>query len=228
MNKIPIFTLSTPTLPIFRRCQSVVTASSSKILHNATSNVFPVHRIYCVGRNYREHAIEMGGDPDKEPPFFFMKPNDAIVDTTESVSIPYPSGTNNLHYEGELVVAIGKDMPLYSNNTTSDQFKDIAQEHIYGYAIGCDLTRRDLQSIAKKTSKPWDASKGFDYSAPCGPIIPKEDITLHGNTKLCLYVNNTIRQETTLDTMIWNIPDILYYLSKLFHLKAGDLIMTGM
>ena len=219
MNKIPIFSLTTPTLSIFRR-QNIKSSS----LFKETSDVFPVRRIYCVGRNYREHAIEMGGDP-KEPPFFFMKPNDAIVNTSAHPSpcIPYPNSTNNLHYEGELVVAIGKDI----DNTSSDDWNNIVKESIYGYAIGCDLTRRDLQSNAKKASKPWDASKGFDYSAPCGPIVPKEDVDVTGDTKLCLHVNDVLRQESTLGCMIWDIPDILHYLSQLFAVKAGDLIMTG-
>lgn len=209
------------TLPVLTRPSSGGASAAA---------AFPINRIFCVGRNYREHALEMGGDPDREPPFFFMKPADTIVDTFTTTSgphtsiVPYPPMTTSLHFEGELVVAIAKGglrIPV-----------EEAEDHIFGYAVGCDLTRRDLQSAAKKKGRPWDAAKGFDHSAPCGPIIPKVDLTGSGgvitsSTVLALTVNGELRQETTLDRMIWNIPETISHLSSLFRLKAGDLLFTG-
>lgn len=212
------------------------------VLSKSTKNVikrFPVHRIYCVGRNYRDHAIEMGGNPDREPPFFFQKPSDAIVDTYKETEmdktcfVPYPTKTSSLHHEAELVVAIGKDG---LNIQTED-----AKDHIFGYAIGCDLTRRDLQSEAKRSGRPWCCSKGFDFSAPCSAIVPKEETVLHTATcniptdstyssasaTIELEVNNSIRQSSTLDKMTWTVPEIISYLSGYFRLRQGDLIMTG-
>lgn len=196
---------------------------------------FPVNRIYCVGRNYREHAVEMGGDPTREPPFFFMKPSDSICDTSSAedishcggtldmrgshVVVPYPPMTSCLHFEGELVVAIGKGGLRIPENEATD--------HIFGYSVGCDLTRRDLQAEAKEKRRPWDTAKGFDYSAPCGPIIPKEQAQLDGSTELALELNGTVQQQTTVNRMIWSIPETVSYLSSLFRLKAGDLIFTG-
>mmetsp|Transcript_29673 Transcript_29673/g.65746 ORF Transcript_29673/g.65746 Transcript_29673/m.65746 type:complete len:253 (-) Transcript_29673:65-823(-) len=202
----------------------VLTSSGS----GGSAGYFPVGRIFCVGRNYREHALEMGGDPDRETPFFFLKPSDAIVDTyiaTTGTSnlciVPYPSVTSSLHFEGELVVAIaraGFRIPV-----------EDAENHIYGYAVGCDLTRRDLQAVAKKKGRPWDAAKGFDNSAPCGPIIPKDDASgaVSSSAILSLAVNGKLRQETTLDRMVWNIPETISHLSTLFRLKPGDLLFTG-
>ena len=188
---------------------------------------FPINRIFCVGRNYRDHALEMGGDPDREPPFFFMKPADAIVDTHRDDSsqstcvLPYPSATKNLHFEAELVVAIGREGRL---NIPVEE----AENLIFGYAVGCDLTRRDLQAEAKKKGRPWCSAKGFDYSAPCAPIIPKEKAELKpSSTILSLTVNNDLRQETFLDKMVWNVSETISYLSTLYRLKPGDLLFTG-
>lgn len=174
----------------------------------------------------------MGGDPDREPPFFFTKPADAIVDTSavtssgESsasstcvVDVPYPPMTSSLHFEGELVVAIGKGGLRIPEGE--------AESHIFGYAVGCDLTRRDLQAEAKKKGRPWDAAKGFDYSGPCSSIVPKEEADIPPSTILKLTVNGELRQETTLDKMVWNIPETISYLSTLYRLKPGDLIFTG-
>jgi fumarylpyruvate hydrolase len=178
---------------------------------------FPVRRIFCVGRNYVAHAIEMGSDPDREPPFFFTKPADAVVDS--GATIPYPPQTENLHYEAELVVAIGKA------GFRIDQ-QDVPS-HIYGYAIGNDLTRRDLQMAARETGRPWDWGKAFDLSAPCGPIHPigKTGELLSGAIKL--QVNGDTRQEADLSQLIWNVREIVSILSGSMHLKAGDLIYTG-
>jgi fumarylpyruvate hydrolase len=160
-------------------------------------------------------------DIDRDPPFFFQKPCDSTVDThgTTPSIVPYPPMTANLHYEAELVVAIGKG----GLRIKSEE----ALECIYGYAIGCDLTRRDLQADAKKMGRPWATAKGFDSSAPIGPIIPKDEITLHSTDRIALEVNGVIRQDSTLGHMTWNVPDIISHLSKYFCLKPGDLIMTG-
>jgi fumarylpyruvate hydrolase len=187
---------------------------------------FPVNRIYCVGRNYRDHAIEVGADPDREPPFFFQKPRDAAVDTSSTtglVQVPFPPMTKNLHYEVELVVAIGKGgRNIHPND---------APKHIFGYAVGCDLTRRDLQTDAKREGKPWCASKGFDFSAPCSAIVPREEMDFlapsHRTARITLEVNGTVRQDSTLDNMIWSIPESVSLLSKLYCLKPDDLLFTG-
>lgn len=187
-----------------------------------TTSKYEVHRVYCIGRNYREHAIEMGYDPDREPPFFFQKPADAAIDTTIVQSIPYPTMTNDLHHEAELVVAL-KDGGI---NMTLDE----AKNSIFGYAMGCDLTRRDLQSEAKSLRRPWDHSKGFDYSAPCGAIILKEECSLDLETlqlDMTCSVNGEIRQQSKLNCMIWNIEETISILSKYYRLMAGDLILTG-
>ena len=204
--------------------QIIVKQATLPILSHSAS--FPINRIFCVGRNYREHALEMGGDPDREPPFFFTKPADAIVDTTSTSGasastcvVPYPPMTSSLHFEGELVVAIGKGGLRIPESE--------AESHIFGYAVGCDLTRRDLQAEAKKKGRPWDAAKGFDHSGPCGSIVPKGETDISPSTILKLTVNGERRQETTLDKMVWNIPETISYLSTLFRLKPGDLIFTG-
>lgn len=182
-----------------------------------SSTRFPVRRIYCVGRNYAEHAREMGHDPDREPPFFFMKPGDAIVPS--GMTIPYPSKTGNLHYEIELVVAIGKG----GDNIPADK----ALDHVYGYAVGIDLTRRDLQGEAKKMGRPWDLSKGFDRSAPITPLRPAAEIGHPDKGRIWLDVNGKTHQEGDLAQQIWNVPDMLAYLSEFVSLQPGDLIMTG-
>lgn len=179
--------------------------------------LFPVRRIFCVGRNYAEHTREMGGDPDREEPFFFTKPADAVV--TGGADMPYPTKTNDLHHEMELVVAIGKGG------------KDIAEAaalaHVYGYAAGLDMTRRDLQAAAKKAARPWDMSKGFDQSAPIGEIVPAAKIGHPAKGLIELKVNGEVRQSSDLAKMIWNIPETIAYLSSLIELAPGDLIMTG-
>jgi len=195
--------------------------ASLPVLSKALGNSkFPVNRIYCIGRNYREHAIEMGY-ADRDPPFFFQKPANAIVDTYLSTTcvIPYPSMTSSLHHEAELVVAIGKEgIRIEPEN---------ALEHVFGYAIGADLTRRDLQSEAKKLGRPWDIAKGFDFSAPCGPIVPSGEVKLETYAPISLSVNGVVRQSSTIDKMIWSIPEIISILSRYFRLKPGDLIFTG-
>ena len=180
---------------------------------------FPVHRIYCVGRNFAEHAKEMGAEvPARGTPVFFMKPADAVV--TKGGDIPYPGMTNDLHHEVELVVALDRN---------ADGIVDMASAHdyIFGYGVGLDLTRRDLQNFAKEKRLPWDTSKGFDYSAPLSAIIPKNQIKDIDNLVLSLHVNDAIRQRAPLSDMVFNVPEIIHELSKLYGLKAGDLIFMG-
>ena len=174
---------------------------------------FPVRRIFCVGRNYAEHTREMGGDPQAEPPFFFTKPADAVVESGNT--IPYPPATANLHHEAELVVAIGKTGAMVS--------MEEAARMIWGHAAGNDLTRRDLQAEAKAARRPWDMAKGFDNSAVLGAIRPGP---LPDAVLRCL-VNGLIRQEARLSEMIWNVPAIIMALSRLVSLAPGDLIFTG-
>lgn len=185
-----------------------------------TDGLFPVHRIYCVGRNYAEHAQEMG-HTGREPPFFFMKPADAVlVVSPDSVtSLPYPSLTKNLHHEVELVVAIGTG----GQNISVDQ----AEQHIFGYAVGLDMTRRDLQNDMKTQGRPWCIGKGFDQSAPIGPITPKAAAGDIGEAVIDLQVNGTQRQHGTIDQLIWNIAETIAQLSAAWALQPGDLIYTG-
>jgi fumarylpyruvate hydrolase len=177
---------------------------------------FPVHRIYCVGRNYAAHAREMGKDPEREPPFFFSKPADAIV--PNHARIPYPSRTANLHHEVELVVAIGKG----GKNIPADR----AYEHVFGYAVGNDLTRRDLQFEARDKGRPWDTAKGFDNSAPITAIMPAA-VGRFAQGRIWLKVNGELRQQGDLGEMIWSVPEIVAELSTLYMLAPGDLIYTG-
>jgi len=181
---------------------------------------FPVRRVYCVGRNYAEHAKEMGFT-GREDPFFFCKPADAIVTVApgETGKMPYPAKTANLHYEMELVVAIGKggkDIPV-----------DQANAHIWGYALGLDMTRRDLQGEAKKLGRPWEVGKAFDHSAPLGPIHPLASVGILEEGRIWLDVNGVRKQDSNLRELIWNIPESISYLSGLFELQPGDLIFTG-
>lgn len=183
----------------------------------AGGDPFPVRRIYCVGRNYAAHAREMGADPDREPPFFFMKPADAIV--ADGTAIPYPPKTANLHHEIELVVAIGtggRDIPV-----------ERALDHVYGYGVGLDMTRRDLQNAAKKEGKPWDMGKGFDQSAPCGTLRRAADIGHPDKGSVTLSVNGDLRQKGDLADLIWSVSETISYLSGLVELQPGDLIYTG-
>ena len=181
---------------------------------------FPVHRIYCVGRNYAEHAKEMGFT-GREAPFFFLKPADAVlpVPAGQTVDMPYPPLTSNLHHEIELVVAIGKggkDIPVAQ-----------ALEHIYGYAVGLDMTRRDLQNDMKKQGRPWSIGKGFDFSAPIGSITPAAQAGDVANAAIWLQVNDADRQRSTVNQLIWNIAETVAILSQAWELQPGDLIMTG-
>jgi fumarylpyruvate hydrolase len=178
---------------------------------------FPVHRIYCIARNYAAHARESGGDPDREPPFYFMKPADAIVPSDSR--IPYPPRTKDLHHEIELVVAIGSA----GENVSVEE----ATRCIFGYAVGIDLTRRDLQAEAKKNGRPWDTAKGFDRSAPIGAIHPHQKSGHPVRGRIWLAVNGELRQDGNLDEMIWRVPEAIAELSTLFALRPGDLIFTG-
>ncbi len=175
---------------------------------------FPVRRIYCVGRNYAEHAREMGHDPDRELPFFFTKPADAVL--TGGADMPYPSMTADLHHEMELVVAL--------KSGGMDLSEADAMRHVWGYAAGLDMTRRDLQGEAKKAGRPWDMGKGFDHSAPIGAVVPAEGRT---PGRIELKVNGTVRQSSDVAKLIWSVPETIAYLSKLVRLEAGDLIFTG-
>jgi fumarylpyruvate hydrolase len=185
-----------------------------------STDLYPVRRVYCVGRNYAEHAKEMGYT-GREDPFFFCKPADALVSIPAGKpgQMPYPTKTANLHYEMELVVALGKggvDIPV-----------EQATDCIFGYALGLDMTRRDLQNESKKQGRPWETGKGFDQSGPIGPIHPRALVGTLEKGAISLTVNGVQKQVSDLGQMIWNIPESIAYLSGLFELKAGDLIFTG-
>ncbi|MBP0617699.1 fumarylacetoacetate hydrolase family protein [Jiella mangrovi] len=181
-----------------------------------TDATFPVRRVYCVGRNYADHAIEMGHDPDREPPFFFQKNPDNL--TTES-TFPYPGRTSDVHHEIELVVCLG--------NGGADIAAENALDHVFGYAVGLDMTRRDLQSVAKKMGRPWEIGKAFEKSAPVSAVVPAAKIGHPAEGAIWLKVNGEIRQEGDLNQMIWKTAEAISYLSGLFTLSAGDVIMTG-
>lgn len=178
---------------------------------------FPVRRIFCVGQNYAAHAREMGSNPDRELPFFFSKPADSLV--ADGARIPYPPGTSNLHHEVELVVAIGKG--------GSNIAADVALDHVWGYAVGNDLTRRDVQADAKSNGRPWDMAKGFDRSAPCGALHPVAEVGHFTKGAISLSVNSETRQNSDISDLIWPVADVIAYLSTLVELSAGDLIFTG-
>ena len=178
--------------------------------------LFPVRRVYCIGRNYAEHAIEMGHDPEKEPPFFFQKNPDNVVTDGR---FPYPSATKDVHHEIELVVALAKG----GENIPAEK----ALDHVFGYAIGLDMTRRDLQGEAKKMGRPWEVGKAFEFSAPCGALVPAAEIGHPSGGAITLKVNGATKQHGDLNQMIWKVPDAIAYLSGLFRLAPGDLIMTG-
>lgn len=179
--------------------------------------LFPVRRVYCVGRNYADHAIEMGHDPNREAPFFFQKNPDNIV--PGGGEFPYPSATNDVHHEVELVVALG----LGGENIRVEE----ALGHVFGYAVGLDMTRRDLQGEAKKLGRPWEVAKAFECSAPCSEIVPASEIGHPSAGAIWLKVNGEWRQSGDLNQMIWKVEEAISYLSGLFRLGPGDLIMTG-
>jgi len=184
----------------------------------ADGGLFPVRRIYCVGRNYAEHAREMGHDPNEAPPFFFGKPTDALV--TGGADMPYPTETADLHHEIELVAALGgggSDIPV-----------EDALTYVWGYAAGIDMTRRDVQATAKKGGRPWDMAKGFDHSAPIGLLVPAMNLGAHPTKgAITLKVNGAARQSGDIADMIWDLPHVIAHLSKWVELKRGDLIFTG-
>ena len=179
--------------------------------------LFPVHRIYCVGRNYAAHAIEMGGDPDREPPFFFQKNPDNLV--TGGGDFPYPAKSEDVHHEIELVVALqggGRDIAL-----------EQALDCVWGYAVGLDMTRRDLQGECKKMGRPWEIGKAFEQSAPCSDLVPAEEIGHPDSGAIRLEVNGELRQDGDLNQLVWKVPEMIAYLSGLFELAPGDLIFSG-
>ena len=178
---------------------------------------FPVHRVYCVGRNYADHAREMGHDPDREPPFFFQKNPGNLL--TGGADMPWPPATRDVHHEIELAVALGRggcDIPAGR-----------ALEHVWGYAVALDMTRRDLQAALKKAGRPWEVAKAFEHSAPCGALQPADRIGHPDGGAITLRVNGTLRQDGDLAQMIWSVPEIIAHLSTLFELRAGDVILTG-
>ncbi|WP_447982718.1 fumarylacetoacetate hydrolase family protein [Achromobacter kerstersii] len=186
-----------------------------------SQDTFPVRRVYCVGRNYAAHAREMGFDPDREPPFFFCKPADAVVPVADghTLELPYPPETANLHYEIELVAAIGKGG---ANIAVGD-----ALQHVWGYAVGLDMTRRDLQMKMREAGRPWELGKAFDQSAPIGPLHPAEAVRNINQAAIWLQVNGADKQRSDIGKLIWSVAETIAYLSKYFRLEAGDLIYTG-
>ncbi|MBP2229469.1 fumarylpyruvate hydrolase [Azospirillum agricola] len=178
---------------------------------------FPVRRVFCVGRNYAAHAREMGRDPDREAPFFFTKPADAVI--PDGSAVPYPPETANFQYEIELVVAIGKD--------GTDIPAERALDHVFGYAVGNDLTRRDLQLEARDKGRPWDWGKAFDNSAVIGPIRPVSEIGHPEKGRVWLAVNGAVKQDQDIADLIWSVPEIIAILSRSMTIRAGDLIYTG-
>ncbi|NRA99535.1 MAG: fumarylacetoacetate hydrolase family protein [Rhodobacteraceae bacterium] len=181
-----------------------------------TDALFPVRRVYCIGRNYAAHAVEMGHDPDREPPFFFQKNPDNLDPSGE---FPYPPGTNDVHHEMEMLVALksgGQGIAVAD-----------ALDHVYGYGIALDMTRRDLQGQAKKMGRPWEVGKAFERSAPCGPIHPASEVGHPAQGRIALRVNGNLRQEGDLNQMIWKVPEMIAVLSEHFVLASGDVILTG-
>ncbi len=206
---------------VFAPAPTVAVPIAESAAAASTRECFPVRRIYCVGRNYAAHAREMGHDPDREPPFFFTKPADAVVYVAPGATgeFPYPSRTSDVHHEMELVVAIGRagrDIPV-----------EQALDYVYGYALGLDMTRRDLQAEAKKTGRPWDVAKGFDHSAPLGPIHSVARVGHVQRGAIWLNVNGEQRQRSDVSQLIWSTAETIAYLSTLFELRSGDLIFTG-
>lgn len=184
-------------------------------------DAFPVRRVYCVGRNYAAHAREMGFDPDREPPFFFCKPADAVVPVADgqTLDLPYPPETANLHYEIELVAAIGRG----GANIALDD----ALQHVWGYAVGLDMTRRDLQMKMREAGRPWELGKAFDQSAPIGPLHPAASVAGIEQAGIWLQVNGADKQRSDIGKLIWSVAETIAYLSRYFRLEPGDLIYTG-
>ena len=198
----------------------VLTPPAATVVPTADGRSFPVHRVYCVGRNYVEHAVEMG-HTGREPPFFFLKPADAVLPVAEGQTgrMHYPTLTKDLHHEVELIVAMksgGLNIPA-----------DKALEHVYGYGVGIDLTRRDLQIASRKKERPWEVGKSFDYSAPCSALQPASRIGHPSKGRIWLTVNGTEQQKGDLTELIWSVPEIIWQLSQQVALAAGDIIMTG-
>jgi fumarylpyruvate hydrolase len=186
------------------------------LMVKGTESVFPVRRVYCIGRNYAEHAREMGYDPDRDPPFFFQKNADNIVTNGR---FKYPVMTDDVHHEVEMIVALklgGKSISVANANN-----------HIFGYGIGFDMTRRDLQQMAKNMGRPWEVGKAFEQSAPCGEIIPLKETGIIESGSIKLTVNGELRQDSDLSQMIWSVPEMISILSEYFELAAGDVIMSG-
>ncbi len=181
-----------------------------------SDSLFPVNRVFCIGRNYAAHAVEMGHDPDREPPFFFFK---SPANITSDGTFPYPSETSDVHHEIELVVALGKG--------GTDISEADALSHVWGYGVGLDMTRRDLQGEAKKMGRPWEVGKSFEKSGPCGPLVPVAESGHPVSGAITLNVNGARRQDGDLNQMIWKIPEMIAVLSRYFELQAGDIIMTG-
>jgi fumarylpyruvate hydrolase len=194
----------------------VIPAPSIPSIPVSAGGAFPVRRVYCIGRNYAAHAIEMGHDPDREPPFFFQKnPNNMDA----SGEFPYPPHSTDVHYEVELLVALksgGKNIAL-----------DNALDHVWGYAVTVDMTRRDLQGEAKKLGRPWEIGKAFERSGPVGPLRPVSEIGHLSQGRIELKVNGAVKQEGDLNQMIWKVPEMISYLSEYFELEPGDVIMSG-
>jgi fumarylpyruvate hydrolase len=194
----------------------VITPPAPATLPVRGGGTFPIHRVYCVGRNYAAHAVEMGHDPNREPPFFFQKNPDNLTTTGR---FPYPPKSRDVHHEIELAVALksgGRDIPVAD-----------ALNHVYGYAVCLDMTRRDLQDVAKKAGRPWEVAKAFEASAPCGAVVPASEIGHPNRGAIWLDVNGERRQSGDLGQLIWKIEETISYLSGLFELAPGDLIFTG-
>ena len=194
----------------------VIPAPAPVTLPVAGGGAFPVRRVYCIGRNYAAHAVEMGHDPDKEPPFFFQKNPDNL---DPSGQFPYPARTSDVHHEAELAVM------LHSGGT--DIAVEDALDHVYGYALALDMTRRDLQGEAKKQGRPWEIGKAVERSAPVGPVHPASKVGHLTEGRIALSVNGALKQEGDLNQMIWKVPEMIAYLSAYFELAAGDVILSG-
>lgn len=194
----------------------VIPAPATPTIPVSGGGAFPVRRVYCIGRNYAAHAVEMGHDPDREAPFFFQKNPDNLDPSGE---FPYPPHSNDVHHEVELIVALksgGTNIPL-----------DKALDHVWGYAVCLDMTRRDLQGEAKKAGRPWEIGKAFERSGPVGPLVPVSRTGHLSQGRVELKVNGAVKQEGDLNQMIWKVPEMISYLSEYFELKAGDIIMSG-